>query len=102
MVNSRVIGSRSNNMSLTGLLNLIDVPRSPVAKFLRYRVNWIRFRRSGQNDGILIQFTRYLRNLATGDLGTSIKFRGPVSDSLLERLPMTLELTIGALSFAIV
>ncbi len=58
--------------------------------------------RFGLNDNIFIQFTRYAGNLLTGDLGKSIKFGRPVDDILLERLPMTLELAIGAMTFAIV
>src|SRR5688500_13716361 len=53
------------------------------------------------NDNVVVQFTSYAGNLVTGSLGDSIKFGRPVGDILLERLPMTLELTIGALFFAI-
>lgn len=58
--------------------------------------------RFGLNDNVLVQFTRYVSNVATGDLGVSIKYSRPVGDILLERLPMTLELTLGALLFAII
>ena len=58
--------------------------------------------RFGLNDNILVQFGRYVGTLATGDLGTSIKFSRPVGDILLERLPMTIELALGAMLFAIV
>src|SRR5688500_817444 len=54
------------------------------------------------NDNVIVQFTSYAGNLATGSLGDSIKFGRPVGEILLERLPMTPELTIGALIFAIV
>jgi len=57
--------------------------------------------RFGLNDNVLVQFGRYAGNLLTGDLGTSIKYGRPVGDILLERLPMTLELSIGALLFAV-
>jgi peptide/nickel transport system permease protein len=57
--------------------------------------------RFGLNDNVLVQFGRYVGNLATGDLGDSIKFGRPVGDILVERLPMTLELAIGAMTFAI-
>jgi len=57
--------------------------------------------RYGLNDNVLVQFVRYAGNLLTGDLGTSIKFSRPVGDILLERLPMTLELAIGAMVFAL-
>jgi peptide/nickel transport system permease protein len=57
--------------------------------------------RYGLNDNVLVQFTRYAGNLATGNLGVSIKYSRPVGDILLERLPMTLELTLGAMFFAL-
>ncbi|HKP52203.1 MAG TPA: ABC transporter permease [Chloroflexia bacterium] len=57
--------------------------------------------RFGLNDNIFVQFTSYTGNLLSGDLGQSIKFGRPVGDMLLERLPLTLELTIGAMTFAI-
>jgi peptide/nickel transport system permease protein len=58
--------------------------------------------RFGLNDNVVVQFGRYLSNLAQGNLGTSIKYGRPVGDILLERLPMTLELSIGAMVFAII
>jgi peptide/nickel transport system permease protein len=57
--------------------------------------------RYGLDDNIVVQFGRYAANLATGDLGSSVKFNRPVGDILLERLPMTLELAIGAMLFAL-
>ena len=41
------------------------------------------------------QFTRYVGNLARGDLGTSIRYGRPVGDLLAERLPWTL-LLVGS------
>jgi peptide/nickel transport system permease protein len=58
--------------------------------------------RYGLNDNIIVQFGRYTSSLATGDLGTSLKYGRPVGDILLERLPMTLELTLGALLFSVI
>ncbi len=58
--------------------------------------------RYGLNDSIIVQFGRYAGALLHGDLGTSIKFGRPVGDILLERLPMTVELSIGAMLFAVV
>ena len=48
------------------------------------------------------QFVGYLSQLARGDLGNSIRFGRPVGDILMERLPLTVELTVLALLFAIV
>ena len=58
--------------------------------------------RFGLNDNIIVQFGRYIGNLLQGDLGTSIKYGRPVGDILIERLPMTLEISIGAMLFAII
>lgn len=58
--------------------------------------------RYGLNDNVLVQFGRYATSLVSGDLGNSIKFSRPVGDILLERLPMTLEMAIGAMLFALV
>jgi peptide/nickel transport system permease protein len=58
--------------------------------------------RYGLNDNVVVQFLRYFGNLLQGDLGTSIKYSRPVGDILLERLPMTLELALGAMIFATV
>jgi peptide/nickel transport system permease protein len=46
------------------------------------------------------QFIIYAGALAQGDLGSSIKFGRPVADLLVERLPVTVELTLVALLFA--
>jgi peptide/nickel transport system permease protein len=54
----------------------------------------------GYNDPILVQFGRYLTDIMHGDFGDSIKDSRPVTDIILERLPMTLEITIGAMLFS--
>jgi peptide/nickel transport system permease protein len=46
------------------------------------------------------QFVIYAGALAQGDLGSSIRFGRPVAEMLVERLPVTVELTIVALLFA--
>jgi peptide/nickel transport system permease protein len=58
--------------------------------------------RYGLDQPIPIQFLTYVGNLATGDLGDSIRFGRPVSQILVERLPVTVELTVYALIFATV
>lgn len=58
--------------------------------------------RYGLDQPILTQFGIYLGDLARADLGNSIKFSRPVVDLLIERLPMTVELTVYALLFATV
>lgn len=58
--------------------------------------------RFGLDKPIHEQFYIYVGAIAQGDLGTSIKFGRPVTDLLLERLPITVELTVVALAFAAV
>jgi len=48
------------------------------------------------------QFVGYLEAIAAGDFGRSLKFGLPVTDLLIQRLPTTVELTLYALTFAIV
>lgn len=50
----------------------------------------------GLDGSVLEQFGRYLGGLATGDLGTSVRYGEPVADVLIERLPWTLLLTGSA------
>jgi peptide/nickel transport system permease protein len=58
--------------------------------------------RFGLNEPIPVQFVNYLGNLASGDMGNSIRQGRPVAEILVERLPVTLELTLFALLFAVV
>jgi peptide/nickel transport system permease protein len=58
--------------------------------------------RYGLDQPLPIQFVRYLEGIVTGDLGTSIRYRLPVVDLIIQRLPTTIELSIFALTFAIV
>jgi peptide/nickel transport system permease protein len=58
--------------------------------------------RYGLNKPIWEQFLIYIGALLQGDLGSSIRYGRPVSEILLERLPVTLELTFVALTFATV
>jgi len=56
--------------------------------------------RFGYDQPVAVQFVTYLANLSHGDLGTSFRTSRSVSDLLIERMPMTVELTIYALTFA--
>ena len=55
----------------------------------------------GLDEPIHIQYWSYLKTVATGDLGTTIRSRRPVTDELRERFPATIELTFAALLFAV-
>ena len=48
-----------------------------------------------------VQFAAYMKNIAQGNLGDSIRFSRPVSKILLERLPTTIELGLFALVIAV-
>ena len=49
---------------------------------------------------IPVQLTFYMRDVLTGDLGTSIRFNRAVTQLIVERLPLTLELGLSALLIA--
>lgn len=55
----------------------------------------------GLNDPILIQYGRYLGNVAQGDLGYSHSQRMPVLEVISERLPFTAILAAAAIAFQI-
>jgi peptide/nickel transport system permease protein len=57
--------------------------------------------RFGLNEPIPVQFALYLRDLATGNLGESIKTGQPVTEIIVQRMPTTVELTVYALLFAV-
>jgi peptide/nickel transport system permease protein len=57
-------------------------------------------RQYGLDKPIYVQYWRYVRTVAQGDLGTTIRTRRPVTDELQERFPATIELAFAALLFA--
>jgi peptide/nickel transport system permease protein len=57
--------------------------------------------RNGLDQPIPVQFWIYLQQLASGDLGSSVKYGQPVTDLLVQRLPTTVELSFLALTFAV-
>jgi len=62
-----------------------------------------RFRESaGLNDPIPVQYWRYLQRIAKGDWGRSIARNEWVTTELAQRLPATLELSVGAMIVACV
>lgn len=56
--------------------------------------------RLGLNDPVLVQFGRYLGDITQGNFGESLKDGRPVGQIIIERLPMTIEVTIGAMLFS--
>lgn len=55
----------------------------------------------GLDDSLLVQYGRYIANLAQGDLGTSLFTRRPVAETIAEQLLSTIELAIAAMFVAI-
>ena len=56
----------------------------------------------GLDDPLIVQYGRYLGDLAQGDLGQSFAYRAPVADLIGESLPKTLQLGVTAFGFAMV
>ncbi|MCB1858732.1 MAG: ABC transporter permease [Gammaproteobacteria bacterium] len=50
----------------------------------------------GLNDPFITQYWRFLKKAVQGDLGNSYFFKRPALEVILEKLPATLELVIGA------
>ncbi|RRJ84317.1 ABC transporter permease [Aestuariirhabdus litorea] len=50
----------------------------------------------GLNDPFLVQYGRFISKALQGDLGTSYFFKEPALDVILNKLPATLELVLGA------
>src|SRR5262245_32270942 len=48
------------------------------------------------------QYAAFLKGLATGNLGTSLRTNQPVASAIAERLPATFELALAAMLVAIV
>ena len=57
--------------------------------------------RFGLDESIWIQLGIYMTDIFRGDFGTSIRFSIPVSELLIQRLPVTLELGTAALIIAV-
>ncbi|WP_420643205.1 ABC transporter permease [Candidatus Leptofilum sp.] len=55
----------------------------------------------GLDQPVPVQFGIYLQNVLKGDLGTSIRFGRPITQILVERLPMTDELGLSAMFLAL-
>ncbi len=58
--------------------------------------------RMGLDKPLTTQFAIFARDMVTGDFGDSIRFKRPVSEMLIERMPQTIELGMAALLIAVV
>lgn len=56
----------------------------------------------GLDSSIVVQYGRFLSNLAHGDLGTSVRTRQPVAEDIGKYLPASLELGIAAMVLGLV
>lgn len=56
----------------------------------------------GYDKPLPVQFVKYLRDVATGNLGDSIYTKRPISETMWHRLPATLELTFAAVILSVV
>jgi peptide/nickel transport system permease protein len=56
----------------------------------------------GLDRPIYVQFGIYMKDVLRGNFGDSIRFSRPVSVILVERLPMTIELSVTALTLAVI
>ena len=55
----------------------------------------------GLDKPIWVQYSRYMKKVLKGDLGTSTISRRPVTDELKEKFPATVELAVAAMLFAL-
>jgi peptide/nickel transport system permease protein len=55
----------------------------------------------GLDEPLHVRYGKYLWNLVQGDLGRSIHYSAPVSQKIMERLPVTLLLLVSSFTFAI-
>ena len=51
----------------------------------------------GLNDPLIVQYLRYFGDLLHGDWGTSLFSKQPVFEEIMERVPATMELMLGAM-----
>ena len=55
----------------------------------------------GLDDPLYVQYTRYMKNVLSGDLGSSVRTRRPVVEELGDKFPATVELGLAAMFFAV-
>ena len=91
-------------LSLLVFLWIRALPQGPAESLLGERATPETIRQIeeqyGLDEPIHVQYWSYVKTVAQGDLGTTIRTRRPVTDELKERFPATIELTIAALLFA--
>jgi peptide/nickel transport system permease protein len=92
-------------LSLLVFLFVRALPGGPAIALLGERANDQSIEQINESLGLdqplHVQYGRYLKNLASGDLGSSVRTRQPVTAELSRRFPATVELSIAAMIFAI-
>lgn len=56
----------------------------------------------GFNDPFIVQYSRWMKKAVQGDFGISIKYRKPVKEEILKRLPYTLRLAGSSIMLTII
>jgi peptide/nickel transport system permease protein len=77
-------------------VGLLYGPDEPIEDIARVRAQW------GLDQPLPVQYLAWLRNVLHGDLGRSYTDSRPVLTVITERVPRTLQLTLSALSIALV
>lgn len=54
------------------------------------------------NDPVLLRYVQWVGNALQGDFGTSHSFRVPVSELVVERLPLTISLAVSGMVFTVI
>lgn len=74
------------------------IPSDPAAKWAGPRATPEQIAKAAKDLGLdqplVIQFGKYLKDLATGNLGYSLRTRQPVTKELMDSLPATIELVL--------
>ncbi len=80
------------------------IPGDPCKAILGEKASAATCERFNQEKGldkpIPVQFAIFMGDLAKGDFGNSIRFNRPITTILLERLPLTVELSLAAVTIA--
>jgi peptide/nickel transport system permease protein len=92
-------------LSLLLFLWVRALPGSPAQALLGERATPAAIERFNRQYGldrpIHVQYWAYLKTTASGDLGTSVASRRPVTTEIKERFPATVELAFAAMVFAL-
>ena len=80
----------------TAVLLTMVTPGADTAQITRGDIDALRAQ-LGLADPFLVQYLRWLGEILSGNLGTSLRSRQPIAEELADRLPATLELAGAAL-----